>query len=124
MYCKKCGAEISEQTRYCSNCGTLQPAATSQQGATPEQQSAAHPAPIAQTNKYDFLWILLGLAIPLVGIILFAVWKDTKPTAAKYAGIGALITIALSFFDTFILKLLWNFLRLIFRGVLFPFFLY
>lgn len=36
-------------------------------------------------------WGLLGCCIPLVGLILFLVWKDTKPESAKKAGIGAIV---------------------------------
>lgn len=48
------------------------------------------------TNVVDnggFLWGLLGCCIPLVGLILFLVWKDTKPKTAKAAGIGALVAV-------------------------------
>ncbi len=38
-----------------------------------------------------FLWGLLGCCIPLVGLILFLVWKDSKPRTSKAAGIGALV---------------------------------
>ncbi len=37
------------------------------------------------------LWGLLGCCIPIVGLILFLVWKDTKPNSAKSAGIGAIV---------------------------------
>lgn len=40
-----------------------------------------------------FLWGLLGFCIPLVGLILFLVWKDTKPKSSKAAGIGALVSV-------------------------------
>ncbi len=43
-----------------------------------------------------FLWGLLGCCIPVVGLILFLVWKDQKPKTAKAAGIGALISVILS----------------------------
>ena len=43
-----------------------------------------------------FLWGLLGCCIPVVGLILFLVWKDQKPRTAKAAGIGALISVILS----------------------------
>jgi len=46
------------------------------------------------TNSNDnggFLWGLLGCCIPLVGLILFLVWKDNKPKTAKAAGIGAIV---------------------------------
>ncbi|MDE6566811.1 MAG: hypothetical protein K2K70_03635 [Lachnospiraceae bacterium] len=41
----------------------------------------------------SLLWGLLGCCIPIVGLILFIVWKDTKPKTAKVAGIGALISV-------------------------------
>ena len=42
-------------------------------------------------DKGGFLWGLLGCCIPLVGLILFLVWKDNKPKTAKAAGIGAIV---------------------------------
>lgn len=43
-----------------------------------------------------FGWGLLGCCIPLVGLILFLVWKDTKPKTSKAAGIGALVSVIIS----------------------------
>ena len=43
-----------------------------------------------------FLQGLLGCCIPVVGLILFLVWKDQKPRTAKAAGIGALVSVILS----------------------------
>ncbi len=43
-----------------------------------------------------FLWGLLGCCIPIAGLILFLVWKDTKPKTAKAAGIGALVSVILA----------------------------
>ncbi|MDD6306565.1 MAG: hypothetical protein PUA75_06415 [Clostridiales bacterium] len=51
------------------------------------------------TNTNDnggFLWGLLGCCIPLVGLILFLVWKDNKPKTAKAAGIGAIVGVVIS----------------------------
>lgn len=47
-------------------------------------------------DKGGFLWGLLGCCIPIVGLILFLVWKDTKPKTAKAAGIGALVCVVLA----------------------------
>ena len=52
-----------------------------------------------QQNVVDnggFGWALLGFCIPLVGLILFLVWKDTKPRTAKSAGKGALVSVIIS----------------------------
>ena len=72
-FCKKCGAEIDDQAVICPKCGVSQ---------------VTHPATV---DNGGFLWGLLGCCIPLVGLILFLVWKDTKPKTSKAAGIGALV---------------------------------
>ena len=43
-----------------------------------------------------FLWGLLGFCIPIVGLVLFLIWKDQKPLTAKAAGIGALVSVIIS----------------------------
>ncbi|MCI8864270.1 MAG: hypothetical protein HFG60_03130 [Lachnospiraceae bacterium] len=40
-----------------------------------------------------FLWGLLGCCVPIVGLILFIMWKDQKPKTAKAAGVGALVCV-------------------------------
>ena len=49
----------------------------------------------ATNDNGGFLWGLLGCCIPIVGLVLFLVWKDTKPKTAKAAGIGALVSVIL-----------------------------
>lgn len=71
MFCKNCGKEIDDKASICVNCGVS----------------------VASTNdKGGFGWGLLGCCIPMVGLILFLVWRDTKPKTSKAVGIGALIT--------------------------------
>lgn len=43
-------------------------------------------------------WGLLGFCVPLVGIILYFVWKDERPYTAKACLNGALISIGISVF--------------------------
>ena len=53
----------------------------------------------ANTNQVDdgsIGWAVLGAFIPLVGLILFIVWNNTKPNSAKKAGIGALIGVGIA----------------------------
>ena len=77
-YCSKCGLEIEEKTAVCPHCG--------------EQQQVKAPV----TDNGGFLWALLGFCIPVVGLILFLVWKGDKPKTAKAAGVGALVSVILS----------------------------
>lgn len=38
-------------------------------------------------------WAVLGFFLPIVGLILWLVWKDDKPLTAKKAGVGALASV-------------------------------
>lgn len=58
-----------------------------------QPQFAAQPqyAAPTPTDSGSFGWAVLGFFFPLVGLILFLVWKDSMPLSAKKAGIGALV---------------------------------
>ena len=77
-YCRKCGAQISDYASVCPECGA-------------SQDSGQNTTPVVDNG--GFLWGLLGCCIPIVGLVLFLVWKDTKPRTAKAAGIGALVCV-------------------------------
>ena len=47
-------------------------------------------------EKGNFGWAVLGFFIPLVGLILFLVWKNDRHGDAKMAGMGALISVIVS----------------------------
>lgn len=104
-FCKNCGVEISEGTAFCPNCGTKQDNGVTNAAAN-EPQPQVQPQPQYNTQpQYNgqapvvdnggFGWGLLGCCIPLVGLILFLVWKDNKPKTAKAAGIGAIVGVVL-----------------------------
>lgn len=42
-------------------------------------------------EKSGIGWGILGFFVPLVGFILFHVWKNEKPKQANASGTGALI---------------------------------
>ena len=76
-FCKYCGAQIDDNAVACTSCGASQSTAP------------------AVVDKGGFGWGLLGYCLPIVGLILFLVWKDTKPKTSKAAGIGALVSVIL-----------------------------
>lgn len=91
-YCTNCGKEINENAPVCVNCGAEQP----QQTPVYSQDYTQTTQPEKPADKGGFLWGLLGCCIPIAGLILFLVWKDTKPKTAKAAGIGALVSVIIS----------------------------
>lgn len=76
-YCRNCGAQINDQAVICPHCGVSQ---------------ETKPAVV---DNGGFGWGALGYCIPVVGLVLYLVWKDTKPRTAKAAGKGALISVIL-----------------------------
>ena len=76
-FCKNCGNQIEDNAATCPSCGAFQ-------NTTPQV-----------TDNGGFLWGLLGCCIPIVGLVLFLVWKDTKPKTSKATGIGALVGVIL-----------------------------
>lgn len=57
------------------------------------QQPYVNPQP-ADTGSFG--WAALGFLFPIVGLILFLIWKDNKPVSAKQAGMGALVSVIIS----------------------------
>ena len=79
-YCSKCGKEIEDDAIICVHCG---------------RAVANAPAP-AVADAPNTGYAVLGFLIPLVGLILYLMNKDTAPLKAKSAGKGALIGVIAS----------------------------
>ena len=84
MKCSNCGSDNATNTKFCTNCGTKLTASDKTENVVVENNS---------NEGSGIGWGFLGFFIPIVGIILFFVWKNEKPKSSKAAGIGALISI-------------------------------
>lgn len=71
-FCKSCGAQIAKNAVVCVKCGV----------ATND---------IQVEDDGNIIAAVAACCFPIVGIILYFVWKDTKPKSAKNVCIGALI---------------------------------
>jgi len=87
MYCKNCGKEVDEKAVVCPHCGVQ-----------------LKELKVENSNRDDYGvdtgsigWGFLGFFFPIVGLILFLIWKDIKPKTAKMAGKGALISVIVEF---------------------------
>lgn len=93
-YCEHCGAELLDDAVICPKCGCK-----CENKIDSSTQTIGRNATSNQTNGItgeSVGWFILGFCIPLVGLILYLVWKDSKPSAAKAIGLGALIGFCLN----------------------------
>ena len=81
MFCKNCGKEILNEAVICVHCGC----------STQEKTVMANSNDAPSTGM-----AVLGFFIPLAGLIVWLINKDTKPLMAKSAGKGALIGFIIS----------------------------
>lgn len=68
MFCKNCGQEIDDNADICIHCGV----ATGKNGSS-----------LNSEDNPSHLPGVAGCCFPIVGIILYFVWKDKKPLSAK-----------------------------------------
>ena len=78
MYCKHCGQQVNDQAVVCPHCG------------------CSVSSSVTGIDGPSAGFSVLGFFIPLVGLILYLVWKAEYPLRAKSAGKGALIGVIVS----------------------------
>lgn len=93
MYCKKCGKEINDNAVICPSCGC----ATDKY----EQKNFKN-----ESDSSSAGWAVLGFLFPLIGLILYLVWKEELPLRAKSIGKGALVSVIVNV----VIGLLWGIL--------------
>ncbi len=80
MFCKNCGAEIDDNAFVCPKCGV----------ATGGNKT------IKADDAPSTGFAVLSFFIPLIGLILYLVWKSEYPQKAHSCGKGALIGVIVS----------------------------
>ena len=76
MFCKNCGKGIDDNAYVCPHCGVK----TEKNNADADSGSKAG-------------WGVLSFLIPLVGLILFLVWREERPNTANVCGKCALASV-------------------------------
>lgn len=85
-YCYHCGQPIQDGAAVCVHCGYAVPTT---QPYYPQGQSCP---PAVNPNDAPNFWLaLLCFFIPLAGLILYVVFRESSPLKARSAGKGALI---------------------------------
>ena len=80
MYCNTCGNEINENAVVCPKCGCV----------TGKSNS------VLKQDAPNTGFAVLGFFFPLIGLILWLIWRTETPLKAHSAGKGALIGVIVS----------------------------
>ena len=103
MFCKDCGKMLPEGADICPNCGKAQSESPVQ---IVQRQDAAEPsvqivqrqdAAADPSDRPSFGYAFLGFLLPVIGLILYLVWKDDTPLRARSCGRGAAVGFVIYF---------------------------
>lgn len=94
MYCKNCGNKIDEDAKFCPSCGTSvdEPIKSEQQN---NQYQSYQGSQTKEEDAPNLGFAILGAVIPLAGLILYFMWKDSYPLKAGSCIKGFFVSIAL-----------------------------
>ncbi len=130
MYCRNCGAPLADNAVVCSRCGVTVTPPAPPAGAQPPYQNQQPP----YQNQYDNYgygqqpydqqqqdrpsagYNVLSFFFPIIGLILFLVWKDQRPLCARSIGKWALI----GFIAGTVLTIVWIVLSILLFSVASP----
>lgn len=85
-YCRNCGAEIHDEAVVCVNCGV----------------AVELPKKTNPNDKKSGGFAFLCFLIPILGLILYLVWKDEYPLKAKSCAKGAIVGVVLGIIGSII----------------------
>lgn len=90
MICKYCNKEVTSVSNHCSYCGAL----LNDNLTTNNIPSGNNHNLVPKANIF---LAILSFFIPIVGVIIFIIKKDSDPKTAKASGICALVSFVLNF---------------------------
>ncbi|MBO5982826.1 MAG: hypothetical protein J6Q06_03035, partial [Clostridia bacterium] len=84
VYCSRCGKPITSDAVMCIHCGC----------AVGGQRGKSSSGSDGDSVAWGFIGFFMGLFFtPIIGLILWLVWRVDKPERAKGVGIGTLISL-------------------------------
>lgn len=81
-YCMSCGQSLEDNEAFCRSCGK-------------PCNAVANPSDTGNAG-----WGILGFLFPIVGLVLYLVWRNEQPKNARSAGIGALVNVIVGALST------------------------
>ena len=105
--CRNCSTSLDLSVSYCEQCGENNPhyikptnKDREEYQQSPSSSSSSYNRPYARPLVQEGSgvgWLFLGLFFPLIGFILYFVFKKERPVASKQSLTGAIIGFVIGF---------------------------
>lgn len=78
MYCGDCGKKLNSNSKFCPYCGS---------------RVASENVTVVNSNEdsVNVLLVIASFLVPILGVVLFVIYKDKKTKTSKAYGIAALV---------------------------------
>lgn len=101
MYCEYCGNKIEDNALFCGNCGArverTEPKDNDVNGGNTDFSDRFAPTIDKNKTERSFGISVLTFFFPIVGLILYLVWRKSREGLAISAGKGALVSLSVSY---------------------------
>lgn len=97
-YCKQCGRPLVDNQKFCSGCGSK--LSSTKEARNWDSDTSDEDSKGNNDLLYTVLGAVGGLFIPIIGVILFFVFREKKPKCARIALIAGLIGFLCNIFLT------------------------
>ena len=100
MYCGDCGKKINSNSKFCPYCGS---------------RVASENVTVVNSNEdsVNVLLVIASFLVPILGVVLFVIYKDKKTKTSKAYGIAALVGFISKMFF-YVLYFIWIFLMILY----------
>ena len=93
VYCRECGAKISDKASVCPKCGVEQDVQTAQSFSNDDVEVAQKKSNISNTNKSNntIMWTILGIVvvfIAIIGCLLYSKLGSNTINGHEYVDLG------------------------------------
>lgn len=110
-YCQHCGNQLNDSDIFCSSCGA--PFENNQQNNNPNQTYDPYHVNQEKVDESKSGLNVLSFIFPIVGFILYLVWKNEYPIKAKSCGKWAIIGFVVSLVFEIVGDIILNYLMVI-----------
>ncbi|MCX4249190.1 MAG: zinc-ribbon domain-containing protein [Bacilli bacterium] len=100
MYCGDCGKKLNSNSKFCPYCGS---------------RVASENVTVVNSNEdsVNVLLVIASFLVPILGVVLFVIYKDKKTKTSKAYGIAALVGFISKMFF-YVLYFIWIFLMILY----------